>query len=295
MDMIFSALKFFQRILAAILKRLFRFGFGIPLLRQEAAFVIKHTYFSNLQLSLPVASGYQCPLDDSQAWLSFSEVFIEQAYAEAFRYIPYPKRWVDVGCHRGYFSLYLLSKMGKESAKNAQALLIDADPRSRAWVASLIKINHLEMQFFYHLGLVSDKQEALQNFACREGMLSSSKASFGPVGQWVEVPRLETAMIFQNLPPPYDLIKVDIEGAEEAFIDYYGPVLEASQALLLEWHQPLDIQQPLVPQALEEKLAKKLALYGFYLKVTLQDPTWVSIQDLKVYTGLGLWVREQKN
>ncbi len=283
--------KWFQKLLAASLKRFFRLCFSLPFLRKEAAFVIKHNYFSDLHLALPVGSGYQCPVDDSEALFSFSEIFLEQAYAEAFRYIAYPKRWLDLGCHRGYFSLYLLSHMGEECAKHAKALLIDADPRSRAWIEKFISLNGLERHISYHLGLVSDQEHAFQRFACRQGMLSSANASLGPVQEWVRVPRLDPAIIFQKLAPPYDLIKVDIEGAEEAFIDYFGPVLEASQALLLEWHQPLVAGQVLDLEALEEKLFKKLASHGFYLQAVLQAPRLVCLQDLKVYTGLGLWRR----
>lgn len=284
-------LKWSQKLLAAILKRLFGLCFRLPFLRKEAAFVIKHAYFSDLQLALPLGSGFQCPVDDSQAFLSFSEVFIEQAYSEAFRYMAYPKRWVDVGCHRGYFSLYLLMHMGRAAAQQAKALVIDADPRSQAWIERLISLNGLDMQLSYQLGLVSDKKDPFQSFACRAGMVSSGNAALGPVQEWVRVPRLDPATILQRLSPPYDLIKVDIEGAEEAFIDDFGPVLEASQALLLEWHHPLVAGQVFDLQALEEKLVKKLAVHGFYLQVILQAPRLVSLQGLDVYTGLGLWMR----
>ena len=37
-------------------------------------------------------------------------------------------------------------------------------------------------------------------------------------------------------PPPYDLIKCDIEGAEWDFMQNYGAVIRKTNFLLLEWH-----------------------------------------------------------
>ena len=38
------------------------------------------------------------------------------------------------------------------------------------------------------------------------------------------------------LPPPYDLVKIDIEGAEADFLRAYPKVLSATRHLLMEWH-----------------------------------------------------------
>src|SRR6516165_7517463 len=46
------------------------------------------------------------------------------------------------------------------------------------------------------------------------------------------------AEILAALPPPYDLIKIDIEGAEGDFIEAYRTVHAHAAAILMEWHSP---------------------------------------------------------
>ena len=47
---------------------------------------------------------------------------------------------------------------------------------------------------------------------------------------------LKVKEILQALPPPYDLIKCDIEGSEWDFIGHYPEILQNSKYLLMEWH-----------------------------------------------------------
>src|SRR6516165_674935 len=46
------------------------------------------------------------------------------------------------------------------------------------------------------------------------------------------------AEILAALPPPYDLIKIDVEGAEGDFIEAYRTVHAHAAAILMEWHSP---------------------------------------------------------
>jgi hypothetical protein len=52
----------------------------------------------------------------------------------------------------------------------------------------------------------------------------------------VRVPVERPEQIVAALPPPYDLVKVDVEGAEHDFLTTYEPVLKGAKHLLLEWH-----------------------------------------------------------
>lgn len=282
-----------RRALAWLLKRLFKLCFRSVFVRQEAAFVLKHQHFSSLDLRLPVSLDYQCPLDHTQALLSFYEIFIAKNYELSFKLIPLPERWIDLGCHRGYFSLYVLSLLAKDKAKRARALLIDADPRSRLWVQHLIDVNHLETTLDYYQAAVSASPGPSVRFGLRDGMLSSEGEDFGPVEAWINVPKLSPATILERFKPPYDLLKIDIEGAESIFVDSFGPILEASRAILLEWHERPDATKaPGVP-SLPNNLAQKLASYGFEPQPALQEPTLVHVNGLALYTGLMLFTKNR--
>ena len=47
---------------------------------------------------------------------------------------------------------------------------------------------------------------------------------------------VHASAIVAALAPPYDLIKIDVEGAENAFIRHYEPLLSSAAYLMLEWH-----------------------------------------------------------
>ena len=53
----------------------------------------------------------------------------------------------------------------------------------------------------------------------------------------VSVPVVKIKEITEILPPPYDLIKLDIEGGGVAiFLNFYNELLKETHYLLLEWH-----------------------------------------------------------
>ena len=51
-----------------------------------------------------------------------------------------------------------------------------------------------------------------------------------------EVPVISPGRILELLPPPYDLIKVDIEGGEHDLLTGYQEVLKHTGTMLFEWH-----------------------------------------------------------
>jgi hypothetical protein len=52
----------------------------------------------------------------------------------------------------------------------------------------------------------------------------------------ITVPRLRAENITAQLVPPYDLIKVDIEGAEFVLLETMGDLLVQARHLVIEWH-----------------------------------------------------------
>jgi hypothetical protein len=50
------------------------------------------------------------------------------------------------------------------------------------------------------------------------------------------VPVISDDEIISALPGPYGLVKVDIEGAEWDFLNYYPKVMANARYLLLDWH-----------------------------------------------------------
>lgn len=207
----------------------------IPALRRRLIFEVAHHYFAELQIRVPLAESIHCPIPSPDAWYSFTEIFVRGEYQRAFDHLPLPDRWIDLGCHAGYFSLFLVYLRARAAMTGPfQALLVDADRRVSAGLETLIQENRLAERFKFVCGAIASGRGA-RTFQER-GQMGSSIVPDAAGGPSRAVPVLTPDKILEAFPPPYDLIKVDIEGAELDFLADYGAVLQPAKHLLLEWH-----------------------------------------------------------
>jgi FkbM family methyltransferase len=209
-----------------------------PFFRKRAAFHFRYQYFADLELSIPLSHGFSCPIPVLDALDSFGEIFVRGEYGSFLDEIPLPRRWVDLGCHRGYFTLYLAWQHAVAgSTGDWRALLIDADPRTEAFIKRTLILNSLLPKCEYRTGLISRETGEL-DFALRESMGSSADTSTGGIQGIRRVWAIPPGEILAAFPPPYDLIKIDVEGAEGDFIEAYRTVHAHAAAILMEWHSP---------------------------------------------------------
>lgn len=205
-------------------------------IRRRIIFELKQDYYNELEIRVPLGFGLNCPVSFPEAWSSFVEMFVMEEYAAAFESMPLPGRWLDLGCHAGFFSLYVAWLRAKtELSQDFNALLIDGDKRVEKQVRDLLALNGLEDRVLFQHGLIS-RLEGRQEFIERSHMSSSLCRDGLPAGTSRIVETVTADQIMSLLPPPYDLVKVDLEGGEYDFLTAYGPVLESTGSLLLEWH-----------------------------------------------------------
>jgi FkbM family methyltransferase len=207
-------------------------------LRRRLIFELKQKYYPDLHIAMPLEPGLVCPVVTAEYWHSFSEMFLERTYNAAFENMPLPTRWIDLGCHAGYFSLFVIWQRKKQSLLDeCQALLVDGDERVAIAVEQIIELNKLHNQLQFHLGAIGSGP-GFAKFALRDSMSSAvAKGESAPApSAVVSVPILSQNDLMQFLSPPYDLIKVDIEGAEYDLFRNYKEILQKSKYLLVEWH-----------------------------------------------------------
>lgn len=193
-------------------------------------------YYDELDITVPLSFDLKCPIHFAEAWWSFSEIFIQQECAAVFDLVPLPDRWLDIGAHAGFFSLYVIWLRAKRrQANDFSALLIDADRRVEPAVNKLRSLNNLLSQIKFKHGAIS-RGHGAQPFILRSHMASSLKRLSDLAGIEEIVERIDPGDILATLPAPYDLIKLDIEGAEYDFFVSYKPVIERAKYILLEWH-----------------------------------------------------------
>ncbi len=241
--------KFVRKILKLPLMLALQCGF----IRRRAAFEIKHRWFRDLELSVPLTDDFSCPIPELDALYSFSEIFVTDEYGSFLRDIPVPRRWIDLGCHTGYFTLYLAWQHAvARTNEDWHALLIDADRRAQAAAAATLRGNGLAGRCQLLHGAISSGGGS-REFALRSGMGSSIDLQPAGVQSVTRVPSIGPVDILAAFPPPYDLIKIDIEGAEYDFLDAYAEVWTQAAAILIEWHGSDPSSPDRVRSSLEQK------------------------------------------
>ena len=204
---------------------------SIKWLRQKLLFRLKHNYFHEIDLSIPLDSGYWAHLLEKDSYDSFSEIFIKQEY---LKYIPKEPilHILDIGSHYGYFSLWLQSKIASDDLRS---LLIEPSLLCRRSLDKLIKQPALSNRFKFMHGAIGKPLDEKVNFFERPFMAGSS-FDLANNDDSYKVHVIKVEEILKASPPPYDLIKCDIEGSEWDFIRHYPTILKNSKYLLMEWH-----------------------------------------------------------
>jgi FkbM family methyltransferase len=211
--------------------------FNIPVLRRRLAFQVKQRCLSALDLSLPLGHDVSLPWFGQEVGSSFAEVFLEQEYADLFRFMSPPARWVDLGAFAGFFSAWILWNRNRMKMRDSvpAALLVDADERSGPLIDALLRLNNLSEKFVFRHGAIADGAGTCR-FVRRPYMSSSLSSIGGPSGSTLEVPILTPEQIMASFPPPYHLVKVDIEGGEYEFLRNHREFLAQCEYLVMEWH-----------------------------------------------------------
>lgn len=226
--------------LGKILRKTIKFPLHMLLgweeIRKRVIYEIKQRYYSELGVNLTIGGEMMCPICFPEAAYSFSEVFVMKEYEKVFNLIPVPDRWIDLGCYCGYFSLYLAQLRDKEKrGSEMSAFLLDGYSRATEAVEKLDSCGYGGGELIFRQGVIAEGKGE-RTFIERPNMASSLGGMNSSPGKRTKV-RVTTATdIIKEFPPPYDLIKADIEGAERYLLEHYESVLKEARYLMLEWH-----------------------------------------------------------
>ena len=209
-------------------------------LRRRLVFALRQGHFAELNLCVPIGGGLVAPILTADSVHSFGEIFCGQEYAGIFGLVPAPRRWIDLGAHAGYFTLLLAARhAAARSGGDWEALLVEPDPRIQPALSAALALNGLGGRTRILAGVVGAADRGAGTcipFVLRSAMASSADLGLPGRAGVVEVPVIAEAALMEALPPPYDLVKLDIEGAEYAFVRDYPAVCRAARAMVVEWH-----------------------------------------------------------
>ena len=209
-------------------------------LRRRIAFQIQNEHFAELGIRIPIGDNLFATVEHASQFLSFGEMFAQQEYAAMLDHMPLPRRWIDLGAHAGYFTLWLAARISSSSDPSWEALLIEPDPR----MTSVLKTNLAQPAMHDRarlrvgaIGKPTDTTSTSMPFHLRPGMVSSHDQSVG-TGHSTQVEVISADALTAELPGPLDLIKLDVEGAEYIFAEHYEPLYRNATAIVSEWHAP---------------------------------------------------------
>ena len=200
-------------------------------IRQKVVHFLRSHYFNDLGFSIPVANGYWAQILEKDAYDSFSEIFVNQEYKE---FLPpqKPEKLIDLGANYGYFSLWLQSIYPKVSLRSA---LVEPSTKCYASLERLVLDEQLEGRFRLFKSCIGNPSEENAKFYERPYMASSmKKESRDEEGRIA--PILKSSDLREYMPPPFDLLKCDIEGSEWQLLLHYQEILSETRHLILEWH-----------------------------------------------------------
>jgi FkbM family methyltransferase len=256
-----------------------------PALSRRLAFGIKYEHFADLDLRIPLSHGFCCPIFRLDALMSFSEIFVQGEYSQLWEHMELPKRWVDLGCHTGYFTLYVAWQRARYGlSPDWSAILIDGDPRAVEAAGHTLRVNNMESKCLLKNALIGTGH-GHRSFALRQGMVSSADLTEEGTEALTEVPIIEQNELLDISAGPFDLVKLDIEGAEWEFLQSYGDVVTAAKHLVIEWHSRNKDED------IDAKLATGLLGRGFCHVVRLNYDEAVDANGRFYRTGVELYRR----
>ena len=194
--------------------------------RSRIITIIKSHYYKELENNIPLEGNLYCPILYESSFCSFNEIFAQGEYKHFINKIDLPEKWLDLGCHLGHFSLQLNSLRRSAGKKLGKGLLIDADSRIIDSIDKTIEINSLETYFKFKSGVLGSSKNI---FFYEDDFMSSSNIE--------SIRKHAKKLITENeiinlLAPPYDLVKVDIEGGEYEFLKKLSNDIKTDQIFI---------------------------------------------------------------
>jgi FkbM family methyltransferase len=187
-------------------------------------------------LQFHTQSGLHLSIPDRGAWSTAGEVFLTRIYDPFFRHLKDVRHWVDLGCNHGFFSFGLLDYLaGPENGlPKTNVFLGDADAVCAGRVREAITRNQLDWRCEQ---VVIGPPGQTVSFKRNKDSLASNIFGRGH-GRNCHYPTTDiTARLAQekNL---FDLVKIDVEGAEKFLFDHHLNFLKRFRFVHCEWHGP---------------------------------------------------------
>ena len=202
-----------------------------------------------LPLGFGLKSGLQCSFYGVNDWVIFNEIFLHQEYdlpiESIFSRTPdhnKPFYILDLGANSGLFTLRVLDLCLKRnlSPENIKVQSVEGNPKTYKHLIRRIKENHEAIGSCVQVncGLVGQKEGKAEitdyPLSCYNSLNPLTGGMFSSSANRIKVPYLNLDKLVEV--DSIDLIKCDIEGCEQQFLENYPHLLEKTNHLVIELH-----------------------------------------------------------
>jgi FkbM family methyltransferase len=224
--------------------------FSKPAWFTNRAQTITHYYLNRLGLPLagrglarvetPYGTKLNVPLLGQDAFLQLCGTFSSSNPWNRLELDPEPETIVDLGAHRGFTTLYWKSRF-----PNAKVFCVEMDERNAAACRELFEFNECEITVSRAAIAAADGSATYrthdQSMRHRLSDVIATDDIFAFEGSVCTVPAITLASYLDSIGlTRVDLMKVDIEGAEQHLLDSISQWAPRVSMLLMEIHHNID-------------------------------------------------------
>jgi FkbM family methyltransferase len=185
--------------------------------------------------------GLKIRIENRSDWIIYNEIFVKGVYDAAIRTLSVatggrPLQVLDLGANVGFFALriaYLATK--EEFPSDIRMTLVEGSPMVFTQLTSRIEEEPaLKDRVVLVHGLVGARKGSAKIF--ESATFGAGNSLFSQqIPDGVEVAYIDLANHYAH-DSKIDLLKCDIEGSEQNFLENYGELLPAIKAAVFEFH-----------------------------------------------------------
>src|SRR3954467_3648478 len=188
-------------------------------------------------ISITLETGIKVCCNSEQTLIVFAELFADQTYRKALDLVKPLQTVLDLGANRGLFVLYVEHYLRERQRADVPRYFC-VEP-SRENVRSLernLADNGVDSRVRIARGVVTDRRTGSGGFFytgrsnTSSGIVSEAKRTTRPV------PVIDLASLAEGV---IDILKIDVEGAEEGILREYADVLARTRVVVIELHLQL--------------------------------------------------------
>jgi len=169
---------------------------------------------------------------------TFADLFVTQPYAPALELLPEIRYVVDLGANRGLFPLYVLHYLHNRGKGKPHFVCVEAAQPNYERLLNHVHVNALTESVVPICGAVCGRRSGSVYFNYPPRWHSTGSITTVKRFTTSSVPVIDLAKVINA--PEVDLLKMDIEGAEQQVLEEYPEVLRRTRVLVIEFHQNVD-------------------------------------------------------